>query len=243
MMGLKGADGFFAEYALMDKDWIVHLPEDVSDEQAAPLTCAGVTIYAAIQKAQLKKGQILLISGLGGLGYLGAQIAQAKGYKVVGIDINPARLEALSDLPSRLRPDLLINAVTSTPEAVLPLINDLRDEGYDGCSGVDAAIIATDSPLALDYVFPLLATRSKLIITAGPPTFSIPLIPLIFRDLTIISSLNGSVQDLEETVRFCSAQGIESLVRVEGWDGGRGVERLMDNKGGNWQGNKGVVVF
>ncbi|WVF65569.1 hypothetical protein IAT40_000298 [Kwoniella sp. CBS 6097] len=161
MMGLKGIDGVFAEYALMDKDWLVHLPDEMSYEQAAPLTCAGVTIYAAIKRSNLRSGQIVLISGLGGLGYLGVQIAKAKGLKVVGVDVNPARIKALRRLPDKLRPDLLIDPITMTP------------------GEVDAAIIATDSPSATEYTIPLLATRSTLIITAGPSTLSIPLIPLI----------------------------------------------------------------
>ncbi|WVQ93234.1 hypothetical protein IAU59_000299 [Kwoniella sp. CBS 9459] len=242
MMGLKGADGVFAEYALMDKDWLVRLPDEMPYEQAAPLTCAGVTIYAAIQRADLKPGKILLISGLGGLGYLGLQIAKAKGLKVIGVDIDPSRLQALKQLPARLKPDLLVKADEMTPEEVLPLINALREKGYDGCKGVDAAIIATDAPSALGYTIPLLATRSKIIITAGPTTLSIPLIPLIFKDLTVFSSLNGSVDDLRETVRFCADEGIGSLVHVERWDAGEGVQRIMGGVGVG-EGRKGVVLF
>jgi len=44
---------------------------------AAPLTCAGTTIYGAIKTAKLKQGEIIGISGLGALGHLGAQIAKA----------------------------------------------------------------------------------------------------------------------------------------------------------------------
>lgn len=45
--------------------------------QAAPMTCAGVTIYNAIKKADLKAGQVIGISGLGALGHIGVQIAKA----------------------------------------------------------------------------------------------------------------------------------------------------------------------
>lgn len=45
--------------------------------QAAPLTCAGITIYGAIEKANLKSGQVVGISGIGALGHIGVQIAKA----------------------------------------------------------------------------------------------------------------------------------------------------------------------
>jgi D-arabinose 1-dehydrogenase-like Zn-dependent alcohol dehydrogenase len=45
--------------------------------QAAPLTCAGTTIYGSIKTANLKPGQIVGISGLGALGHLGVQLAKA----------------------------------------------------------------------------------------------------------------------------------------------------------------------
>ena len=49
---------------------------------AAPLTCAGTTIYGAIKTAKLKQGEIIGISGLGALGHLGAQIAKAMASRV-----------------------------------------------------------------------------------------------------------------------------------------------------------------
>jgi len=54
----------------------IHLPDTLSFEHAAPLFCAGATIYAGIKKANLKKGDVLGISGLGALGHLGVQFAK-----------------------------------------------------------------------------------------------------------------------------------------------------------------------
>jgi D-arabinose 1-dehydrogenase-like Zn-dependent alcohol dehydrogenase len=54
----------------------VHLPDSLSFEHAAPLFCAGATIFQSIKKTDLKKGDVLGIVGLGALGHLGIQFAK-----------------------------------------------------------------------------------------------------------------------------------------------------------------------
>ena len=87
------SDGFFAEYAIVDARLCAILPDSLTfqqvnintcvptlfraDLEAAPLTCAGTTIYGSIKTANLKAGEIIGISGLGALGHLGVQIAKA----------------------------------------------------------------------------------------------------------------------------------------------------------------------
>ncbi|WVW79318.1 hypothetical protein I302_101286 [Kwoniella bestiolae CBS 10118] len=238
MLGLKGENGVFAEYALVDKDWTVRLPDGLSYEQAAPLTCAGVTIYSAIRKLDLSVGEVLLICGFGGLGKLGVQIAQALGIKVIGSDISQTSLEYLSSLPPKLRPDILVNPHYGKPEDILHRIRGLRQEGYDSLGGADAAIICTDSPLAIPFALPLLRPHSKLLLTAGPMELSFSLMDFIFKDITVMGSLNGTRERLTEVMELCAREGIQSEVHVERWDEGRGVERIMHGQHGV---GKGVV--
>ena len=86
-------DGSFAEYMVVDGRESALLPDKVSFETAAPLACAGCTIFRAILQTQLKAGETIgLVGAGGGLGHLGVQFAKAMGLVVVGID---ARDEAL----------------------------------------------------------------------------------------------------------------------------------------------------
>lgn len=64
------------EYFVCDPTSTVHLPDSISFESAAPLFCAGATIYSAIKRADLKKGDVIGIVGLGALGHLGIQFAK-----------------------------------------------------------------------------------------------------------------------------------------------------------------------
>jgi len=64
MLGVTD-DGAFAQYMLADYRSVVVLPDSLSFDSAAPLFCAGATIYAAIQACELKEGQHVCIIGAG----------------------------------------------------------------------------------------------------------------------------------------------------------------------------------
>jgi propanol-preferring alcohol dehydrogenase len=61
-------DGCFAEYALMDANFAVKLPEGMDPYKSAPLYCAGVTVYKALKVSQVRPGEWVSIVGVGGLG-------------------------------------------------------------------------------------------------------------------------------------------------------------------------------
>lgn len=87
-------DGAFAEYMIVDGRESSRIPDNVSFETAAPLACAGCTIWRGILQTELKKGETVAIVGAGGgLGHLGCQFAKALGLMVVGVD---AREEGLA---------------------------------------------------------------------------------------------------------------------------------------------------
>lgn len=77
MIGLRYMDGAFAEYCLVDARYAAVIPDGMSFEQAATMSCAGVTVYAAIKRAGLTAGDIIAFSGLGALGTLGVGMAKA----------------------------------------------------------------------------------------------------------------------------------------------------------------------
>lgn len=87
------SDGFFAEYAVVDAFNCIHLPESMDEKTAAPIFCAGITAFHAVDNAELKEGDWLAVVGAGGLGQIATQIGKAMGCKVVALDINDATLE------------------------------------------------------------------------------------------------------------------------------------------------------
>lgn len=87
-------DGAFAEYMVVDARESSLIPAGVSYETAAPMACAGITIWGGLVRAQLKAGEtVALVGAGGGLGHLGCQFAKAMGLRVVGIDARDEGLE------------------------------------------------------------------------------------------------------------------------------------------------------
>ena len=78
-------DGGFADYVLAPANALALIPEDLSDVDAAPLMCAGVTTYNALRHAGAKAGDLVGILGIGGLGHLGVQYAAKAGYHTVAV--------------------------------------------------------------------------------------------------------------------------------------------------------------
>ncbi|HVZ48867.1 MAG TPA: zinc-dependent alcohol dehydrogenase family protein, partial [Gemmatimonadaceae bacterium] len=76
------ANGGYAEYAVVDEGFAYAIPAEFSDEEAAPLLCAGIIGYRALQRAALPAGGRLGIYGFGGSAHLAAQVALAQGASV-----------------------------------------------------------------------------------------------------------------------------------------------------------------
>jgi len=131
--------GAFADYIVVDSRSACKLPDKVSFETAAPLACAGCTIWRGIIQSGVKKGQWLAIVGSGGgLGHLGIRFAKALGIKVIGID---ARDEGL-DLSKEAGADVLIDA-RKGDDAMIKQLEDLTDG-----QRAEATINVSDSPKA-----------------------------------------------------------------------------------------------
>jgi len=108
-------DGGFAEYFTADAAFAAPVPDGIDPIDAAPLTCAGVTTYKAVKVGNVRPGDLVAISGIGGLGHLALQYAKIFGGTVAAIDITDEKLQLAKDLGA----DLVIDARTEDPAQVL----------------------------------------------------------------------------------------------------------------------------
>lgn len=144
--GVKGADGFFAEYARIDATQAAKMPDRVSFETAAPLACAGCTVYRGVILAGVKKGEWLGIVGSGGgLGHLGVQFAKALGLNVVGVD---ARDEGL-ELTKKGGADVLVDARKDHDKVVEEVHKVTNGEGVTATINVSDAAKAMATSCAI----------------------------------------------------------------------------------------------
>ena len=124
--------GGFAEYCyVLPKSWILRIPDDIFDCEAAPLNCGISTMVAVVEAANIRAGSTVVIQGLGLLGLYGAALAKARGASfVVGLDTNENRRNLsvkfgvdLALDPSTNQDDLLekinANCLPIGPDAVI----------------------------------------------------------------------------------------------------------------------------
>src|SRR3546814_445591 len=111
-------NGGYAEYAVADARFAVPVPDEVSSLDAAPLSCAGVTTYAAVKAAHVVPSERVAIVGVGGLGHLAIQYARLVGAEVIAVDVTDEKLQLARELGA----DHVVNARTEDPvEAIRAL--------------------------------------------------------------------------------------------------------------------------
>jgi propanol-preferring alcohol dehydrogenase len=76
------ANGGYAEYVTVPEEFAYALPDDVSDEQAAPLLCAGIIGYRALRQADVEEGETVGLYGFGSSAHIALQVAHAMGCRV-----------------------------------------------------------------------------------------------------------------------------------------------------------------
>src|SRR5216683_4100423 len=86
-------DGGYAEFVKAPATHALKIPDGLSALEAAPLFCAGLTVYRALKGAGIVPGQRLAVFGIGGLGHLAVQFGRTFGAEVTAIDISPEKLE------------------------------------------------------------------------------------------------------------------------------------------------------
>jgi alcohol dehydrogenase, propanol-preferring len=132
--GVTG-DGAFAEYMTADSEESSKIPDVVTFETAAPLACAGRTVYHAVAQARLKKDQWISIVGSGGgLGHLGIQFAKARGLRIVAVDA--------SDKGIQMSKEMGANVVLDARDGKEKVVKQVMDKTGNGC---DATINLSDA--------------------------------------------------------------------------------------------------
>lgn len=85
--------GGYSETIVVDKYYVLKVPENLDEKAVAPLLCAGITTYSPLKHWNVKKGDKVGVIGLGGLGHMGIKIAAAMGAEVVMITTSPSKAD------------------------------------------------------------------------------------------------------------------------------------------------------
>ncbi|MGI9364697.1 MAG: alcohol dehydrogenase AdhP [Rhizobiaceae bacterium] len=183
-------NGGFAEYTLADPNYVGHIPDAVGFEAAAPVLCAGVTVYKGLKETDTRPGQTVVISGIGGLGHMAVQYAKAMGLHVIAVDIAKDKL----DLALSLGADMVINALETDPVA------EVQKGG--GAEGVLVTAVAGKS---FEQGVGMLARGGTMSLVGLPPEdFPLSIFDTVLNRKTIRGSIVGTRNDLAESLRFAA---------------------------------------
>lgn len=186
-------DGTFAEYTVVDAAFATPVPDAVSSQDAAPLTCAGVTTYKAIKVARVAPAELVAVFGVGGLGHLALQYARIAGGFVVAVDVEDDKLAMATDLGA----DHVVNARTTDPVAAIQALG-----------GADVAVALAASPQSFDQAYRSLRRGGRLVCVAMPAddaAVSVPIFDMVVGGKSVIGSIVGTRNDLADVFALHAA--------------------------------------
>jgi alcohol dehydrogenase len=187
--------GGHAEYMLMNADATYLIPDKVGYEQAAPIFCAGYTVYSGLRWADPKPHERVAVLGIGGLGHLAVQYAKASGFETVAISHSPGKDRMIRDL--------------GADEIV-------RDgKGLAAAGGADVILSTSNSTKSMVDSIQGLRPDGRLVamgIDAEP--FSISLMDIIPKRIRIIGSQQNGPEYLYEALDFVAQGKVKTIVET-----------------------------
>jgi propanol-preferring alcohol dehydrogenase len=190
-------DGGYAEFMKAKASHALKVPDSLTSEEAAPLFCAGVTVYHAIKTSGVKPRQRLAVFGVGGLGHLAVQIAKCFGVQVIAVDIANEKLE----FAEKLGADITIHAADD-------VVKQIRKMG-----GAHVAVVTSAAKAAYDQAFYAVRSSGTLMVV-GMPAEDLCFPAIMMREIRIMSSATGTREDMREVLELAAAGRIRCQVET-----------------------------
>jgi len=194
--------GGYSQKIVVDEHFVVRLPDRMALQNAAPLFCAGITLYSPLKHWHAGPGKRVAIMGFGGLGHVGVQISHALGAHTTVLELSPAK----RDDALRLGADDY--RITTDAATFSDLANSL-----------DLIISTVPANVDLDAYLGLLA-KDGTFVNLGVPDkpLSVSAMSLLRNRRSIAGTLSGGLPETQEMIDFCAQHGIGAEVEVIGAD-------------------------
>jgi len=191
-------DGGYAEYMIAPQEAVAAMPDDLPADEAAPLLCAGITVFNPLRNSGARSGELVAVQGIGGLGHLGIQYARQMGFRTVAIG-RGADKEALA---KKLGAHAYLDTNQGPPAEALQKMGGAR------------VILATapDSKSMSALVDGLGGNGTLLVLGTGPDPLTVTPMQLIFRKKSIKGWPSGTAKDSEDTLQFSSLSGVRPMI-------------------------------
>jgi D-arabinose 1-dehydrogenase-like Zn-dependent alcohol dehydrogenase len=210
-------DGGYQEYMVAPIEALASIPETLSDVEAAPLLCAGITTYNALRHSGALPGDLVAVQGIGGLGHLGIQFASKFGYKVAAI----GRGSENASLAKKLGANVYIDSQSTNPTEELQKLG-----------GAQVIVATAPSSKAMSALIDGLAPNGKLmVIGASFDPIEVPPLQLISASRSIQGWYSGTPADSEDTLRFAELSGVRPMIETYPLErAGEAYARMLSGK-------------
>jgi D-arabinose 1-dehydrogenase-like Zn-dependent alcohol dehydrogenase len=191
-------DGGYAEYMVSPAEAVAAMPQELPPEEAAPLLCAGITVFNALRHSGAITGDLVAVQGIGGLGHLAIQYAARMGLVTVAL----ARGQDKQALALKLGATHYIDSAAQNSVQALKQLGGAR-------------VILATAPHAKsisELVGGLSANGKLLIVAAAMEPLVINALDLIGGRRSILGWPSGTAKDSEDTLRFSQHAGVRPMI-------------------------------
>jgi len=191
-------DGGYAEYMIAPAEAVATMPDDLPATEAAPLLCAGITVYNSLRNSGAHPGDLVAVQGIGGLGHLGIQYARQMGFRTVAI----GRGKDKQPLAKKLGAHEYVDTTAGAPAEALQKLGGAR------------VILATapDSKSISALIDGLSGNGKLVIVGAGFESLTVTPLQLIGGRKSIQGWPSGTAKDSEDTLQFSALSGVRPMI-------------------------------
>jgi len=193
-------DGGYQQYMIAPVEALAAIPDGLSDVEAAPLLCAGVTTFNALRHSGALPGSLGAVQGIGGLGHLGIQFGNKFGYNVVAIGRGPEN----SALAKKLGASSYIDSKSTNAAQELQKLG-----------GAQVILATAPNSKAMSELIDGLAPNGKLMVVGATlDPIEVTPIQLISGVRTIQGWASGTPTDSEDTLNFATLTGVRPMIET-----------------------------
>ncbi|KAJ3704407.1 hypothetical protein LUZ61_008112 [Rhynchospora tenuis] len=206
--------GGYSDMIVVDQDFVVHIPESLPLDKAAPLLCAGITVYAPMKYHGLNApGKHLGVVGLGGLGHVAVKFGKAFGMKVTVISSSPSKEKEAIE---RLGADVF-------------LVSSNAEQMKVAMSSMDGIIDTVSATHSIQPLLALLKPHGKMILVGAPEKpLEVHSFALISGGKTLAGSPIGGIKDTQEMINFAGKHNVTADIELISADYvNKAMERLV----------------
>ncbi|CAK7214655.1 putative secondary metabolism biosynthetic enzyme [Sporothrix bragantina] len=184
--------GTFCDYAVRHQDYVNPIPDALESKHAAPLVCAGITVYEALLAANTQSRDRVGVFGLGGLGHLAVMYAKAMGCAVSVFSGSAAKEEDAKKLGAD--EFHVVNKMKKAPAV----------------HNVNVLILCGGDITDIGLFIPLLARRGRIVpVVIQTKPLKIPYMEFILPGHQLISSLGATRENEQEALRFAARHNLQ----------------------------------